>query len=288
MSDIDEPPETPDYYANLCVSQTASKQQIRKAYLNLAKVTHPDKKGGNPDDAADFRQVNEAWEFLSDPVKRERYDRIYLDVQDAWYQYKQKKYERIRREERRAAKEKSRREREAAEAERIRKGEKQRRAAEEKARLEKLREKKMKQAEERSREVARRAWEERQRAARERILQEKAAEAERRSEEAAARMRIEQEKAAIERLKAYEIEERLSTARRKWKDMRQACEAYGQAEPRHSTPSQFKECAHPQFQWKKKGRANCSFCNVVRKKWSFLCPDCGASACPICMQQCCQ
>ncbi|KAI1182969.1 hypothetical protein F5B17DRAFT_159908 [Nemania serpens] len=290
MDCASEPPSIADFYADLGVSQTASIKQIRKSYLNLARVTHPDKKLDKSTDAAGFRKVQEAWEYLSDSEKRANYDRIYFDVQDSWSRYKQKQDTWRQRQEQRAAEEQAERERRAAEAERIRKREEQRRISEEKARLEKLREQKARQAEERSRDAARRAWDDRQRAAKERIRQEKVAEAERRSEEAAARRRAEQEKAALERLQAAQMAEKLDTARRRWKDMRATCESSScKAVPRQSSPIISVPCAHPQFQWPKgKGRTKCTFCCVVRKKWAFCCPECGASACPACMQELCR
>ncbi|KAF2966485.1 hypothetical protein GQX73_g7104 [Xylaria multiplex] len=279
-----------DYYADLGVSQSASKQQIRRAYLSLARATHPDKKPDKSTDAAGFRKVQEAWEYLSDSTKRANYDKIYLDVQYAWARYKEEQEWGRQREERRAAEARAERERKAAEAERARKREEQRRAAEEKARLDKLREEKARQAEERSHEAARRGWDDRQRAAEERMHQERVAEAERRSEEVAARRRLEQEKEASERLRAAELEERLDTARRRWKEMREACESSScKTELRQPSPILSTGCAHPRFQWpKRKAQAGCRFCGVVRKKWAFVCPECGVSACPACMKEFCR
>ncbi|KAI0531532.1 hypothetical protein GGR58DRAFT_524431 [Xylaria digitata] len=290
MDDTNEPPSIADYYADLGVSQSASKQQIRKAYLNLARATHPDKKPDKSTDAAGFRKVQEAWEYLSDSAKRDKYDKIYFDVQDAWARYRQKQGRRREREERRAAEERAESEQKTAEAERIRKRGERRRAAEEKARLEKLREEKARQAEERSREAARRGWDDRQRAAEERIRQERVAEAERRSEEVAARRRLEQEKEASERLKAAQVEEKLNTARRRWKDMREACESSSyEAGQREPSPILSTRCAHPRFQWpKRKAQASCMFCGVIRKKWAFMCPECRVSACPACMKEFCR
>ncbi|KAI8632930.1 hypothetical protein F5Y19DRAFT_491555 [Xylariaceae sp. FL1651] len=298
MENTNEPPSIADYYGDLGVSQSATRQQIRKAYKSLALTTHPDKQRNKSADAADFRRVKEACDYLLDPTKRAEYDKKYLDIQVAWARYKQKQEAQREHEERRAAEEQAEserkaaeeqaeRERKAAKAEWIRKREEQRRAAEEKAHLEKLREQKTRQAEERSREAARRAWDDRQRAAKERIRQERVAEAERKSEEAAARMRVEQEQAALERLQAAQIEEKLNAARCRWREMREACESSSSgAAPRRSSPIRSTACAHPKFQWpKRKGQVNCIFCKAVRKKWAFSCPECGASACPECMQK---
>ncbi|KAJ3579716.1 hypothetical protein NPX13_g853 [Xylaria arbuscula] len=253
MDDEVEPPRIGDHYADLGVSQTANRAQIRKAYLNLARTTYPDKKLGKNTDTADFRKVQEAWECLSDSNRRADYDKIYFDVQDSWSSYRKSEASRRAREERRTAEEQAKQERKEAEAERIRKLDEQRHLAQEKARLEKIREEKMRQAEERSREAARRAWDEKQRAAKERIRQERIAEAEKRSEEAAERLRVEHQKAAAERLRATQIEERLDAARRIWEALGQASEASSQ----ETEPTQFlpvDPCAHPQFQWPKQKR----------------------------------
>lgn len=63
-----------DYYNILGIDKDASENEIKKAYRKLAIVHHPDK---NPDDAeaADrFKDIGEAYETLSDPQKRARYD----------------------------------------------------------------------------------------------------------------------------------------------------------------------------------------------------------------------
>ncbi len=60
-----------DYYNILGVNKGASKDEIKKAFYKLAHKYHPDKKGG---DEAQFKQVNEAYQVLSDDTKRSKYD----------------------------------------------------------------------------------------------------------------------------------------------------------------------------------------------------------------------
>ncbi|MEI6280444.1 MAG: DnaJ domain-containing protein [bacterium] len=60
-----------DYYEILGVNKSASKDEIKKAFYKLAHQYHPDKKGGNE---AKFKQVNEAYQVLSDDGKRSKYD----------------------------------------------------------------------------------------------------------------------------------------------------------------------------------------------------------------------
>ena len=65
-----------DYYEILGVDRTASDAEIKRAYRKLAKQYHPDV---NPDDKASeakFKEINEAYEVLSDPQKRARYDQF--------------------------------------------------------------------------------------------------------------------------------------------------------------------------------------------------------------------
>ena len=60
-----------DYYQTLGVPRTASQDEIKKAYRRLAHEHHPDKKTGNE---GKFKEVNEAYQVLSDPKKRSNYD----------------------------------------------------------------------------------------------------------------------------------------------------------------------------------------------------------------------
>ena len=60
-----------DPYTTLGVSKSASADEIKKAYRKLAHQHHPDKKGGSE---AKFKEINEAYQILSDPDKKSRYD----------------------------------------------------------------------------------------------------------------------------------------------------------------------------------------------------------------------
>ncbi|MCX5935313.1 MAG: J domain-containing protein [Pseudanabaena sp. LacPavin_0818_WC45_MAG_42_6] len=65
-----------DYYSVLGVSRTATPEEIKRAYRKIARKHHPDLNPGDKDAEAKFKDLNEANEVLSDPEKREKYDRF--------------------------------------------------------------------------------------------------------------------------------------------------------------------------------------------------------------------
>ena len=65
-----------DYYGVLGVNKSATDDEIKSAYRKLAKKYHPDLNKDNPDAAEKFKEVNEAYEVLSDKQKRSNYDQF--------------------------------------------------------------------------------------------------------------------------------------------------------------------------------------------------------------------
>lgn len=65
-----------DLYTVLGVSKTASEDEIKKAYRKMAKQYHPDLHPGDKEAEAKFKEINEAYEVLSDPKKKANYDQF--------------------------------------------------------------------------------------------------------------------------------------------------------------------------------------------------------------------
>src|SRR3954467_6185833 len=73
------PVEFKDYYKVLGVSREASQDEIRKAFRKLAREFHPDVAKDKKKAEEKFKEINEAYEVLSDPAKRKKYDELGAD-----------------------------------------------------------------------------------------------------------------------------------------------------------------------------------------------------------------
>lgn len=78
--------EFKDYYAILGVPRNADEKEIKRAYRRLARKYHPDLNPGDKEAERKFKEINEAYEVLSDPEKRRRYD----ELGAAWSTYGQR------------------------------------------------------------------------------------------------------------------------------------------------------------------------------------------------------
>ncbi|HEX6798206.1 MAG TPA: DnaJ C-terminal domain-containing protein [Ktedonobacterales bacterium] len=68
--------EAKDYYKTLGVGRRATSEEIKKAFRKLARKYHPDVNPGDKTAEAKFKEINEAYEVLSDPDKRRKYDTL--------------------------------------------------------------------------------------------------------------------------------------------------------------------------------------------------------------------
>jgi curved DNA-binding protein len=65
-----------DYYKILNIKNTASFEEIKKAYRKLALIYHPDKNPNNKNAEEKFKEINEAYKVLSDPIARQKFDSL--------------------------------------------------------------------------------------------------------------------------------------------------------------------------------------------------------------------
>ena len=70
------PVQFKDYYQTLGVSKTSSEDEIKKAFRKLARQYHPDVAKNKVEAESKFKEINEAYEVLSDPEKRKKYDTL--------------------------------------------------------------------------------------------------------------------------------------------------------------------------------------------------------------------
>ena len=73
----EKPHRDKDYYKILGLTQAATPAEVKKAYRKLARKHHPDRNPGDPQAAARFIEIAEAYETLADPERRQAYDRTY-------------------------------------------------------------------------------------------------------------------------------------------------------------------------------------------------------------------
>ncbi|MCG9968019.1 DnaJ domain-containing protein [Pelotomaculum terephthalicicum JT] len=85
-----------DYYSILGVEKTAGVKEIKKAYRELARRFHPDANPGDKKAEERFKEISEAYEVLSDPEKRKKYDEIGADIGADWQNFDWSNYQKGR------------------------------------------------------------------------------------------------------------------------------------------------------------------------------------------------
>ena len=72
-----------DYYSLLGIPKDAPDKDVKSAYRRLARKYHPDVNPGDKAAEARFKEINEAFEVLSDPDKRRKFDQYGSDFENA-------------------------------------------------------------------------------------------------------------------------------------------------------------------------------------------------------------
>src|SRR3970040_1539616 len=68
--------EFKDYYSTLGVTKASTEKEIKQAFRKLARKHHPDVNPGDKQAETRFKEINEAYEVLGDPAKRQKYDEL--------------------------------------------------------------------------------------------------------------------------------------------------------------------------------------------------------------------
>ncbi|HEY7822824.1 MAG TPA: DnaJ domain-containing protein, partial [Acidimicrobiia bacterium] len=65
-----------NFYKVLGISETATAEEVKKAYRKLAQTHHPDANPDDPEAEQKFKEISEAYAILSDPEQRKEYDQV--------------------------------------------------------------------------------------------------------------------------------------------------------------------------------------------------------------------